>query len=50
VEDTPTFIVNGRYRVVVTSQGGHAGALRTVDALIGVERARLASEMPASTP
>ena len=37
----PTFVVNGRYKAVVTDRG-HDGVISTVEHLIARERARLA--------
>ena len=39
IEGTPTFIVNGRYRVVVTGDRGHDGMISTVEHLVARERA-----------
>lgn len=39
VEGTPTFIVNGRYRVVVTGDRGHDGMISAVEHLVARERA-----------
>lgn len=43
IEGTPTLIVNGKYRVSATPQGGQEGMLRTVDWLVERERAALAT-------
>lgn len=43
IEGTPTMIVNGKYRVSATPQGGQEGMLRTVDWLVERERAALAA-------
>lgn len=50
VNATPTVIVNGRYRVNATAQGGLEGMLRTVDHLVARERARLATARPSQPP
>lgn len=42
IEGTPTFIVNGRYKVKVTQDRGHDGALSAVEHLVARERARIA--------
>jgi thiol:disulfide interchange protein DsbA len=39
IEGTPTFIVNGRYRAVVSGDRGHDGLISTVEHLIARERA-----------
>jgi protein dithiol oxidoreductase (disulfide-forming) len=38
IDATPTLIVAGRYKVMATAEGGHAGMLRTVDWLVAHER------------
>lgn len=42
IEGTPTMIVNGRYKAVVTQDRGHDGMLSAVEHLVARERARLA--------
>ena len=44
---TPTIIVNGKYRVNVTTEGGFPVMLSTVTYLIGQERAAAAKAKPA---
>ena len=44
---TPTIIVNGKYRVNVTTDGGFPVMLSTVNYLIGLERAAAAKAKPA---
>lgn len=39
IDGTPQIVVNGKYRVVATREGGFDGMLRTVDQLIERERA-----------
>lgn len=39
IESTPTFIVNGRYKVQVTQDRGHEGALNAIEHLLARERA-----------
>jgi len=46
---TPTIIVNGKYRLNATRQGGWEGMLRTVDYLVARERAA-APARPATAP
>ncbi len=52
VTATPTVIVNGRFRVTATAEGGFEGMLRTIDALVARERARAraAAARPAANP
>lgn len=38
IEGTPTMVVNGKYRVMSTPDGGQQGMLRTVDWLVAKER------------
>lgn len=44
VEGTPTLIVNGKYRVSVTREGGFERMLKTADELIARERAAKAAK------
>ncbi|HAI59539.1 MAG TPA: hypothetical protein DCM32_06635 [Xanthomonadaceae bacterium] len=44
---TPTIVINGKYRLNATREGGWAGMLRTADALIARERAAAATRAPA---
>lgn len=39
IEGTPTLVVNGKYRVMATPEGGLPGMLKTTDWLIAQERA-----------
>lgn len=48
IEGTPTFIVNGRYRVVVTQERGHDGLISTVEHLVARERAAAAAGTPSA--
>jgi thiol:disulfide interchange protein DsbA len=50
VNSTPTIIVNGKYRVNATPQGGFEGLLRTVDALVARERAAARTAPAAAAP
>ena len=50
VTGTPTIIVNGRYRVMATPDGGFDGMLRTVDFLVARERAAARAGGPAPAP
>jgi thiol:disulfide interchange protein DsbA len=52
VTATPTIIVNGKYRVMATPEGGFDGMLRTVDMLVARERAaaRATAPRPAAAP
>jgi len=45
---TPTIIVNGKYRVMLTREGGFEGMVRTLDHVVAMERAA-ASARPAAT-
>jgi protein dithiol oxidoreductase (disulfide-forming) len=47
IESTPTFIVNGRYKVNVTADRGHDGVISAVEHLIARERAAAAGTPPA---
>jgi thiol:disulfide interchange protein DsbA len=47
---TPTLIVNGKYRLNATREGGWEGLLRTVDVLVARERAAAAAARPAAAP
>lgn len=46
IEGTPTFIVNGRYRVVSSQDRGHDGLIGAVEHLIARERAAAAGTDP----
>ena len=46
---TPTIIVNGKYRVMLTPEGGFEGMLRTLDHVLAMERAA-APARPAAAP
>lgn len=43
IESTPTVIVNGRYRALVTQDRGHDGLISTIEHLIARERAAAAA-------
>ncbi len=47
IESTPTLVVNGRYRALVTQDRGHDGLLATVEHLIARERVAAAGTDPA---
>lgn len=46
---TPTIIVNGKYRVMLTPEGGFEGMVRTLDHVVAMERVA-ASARPAAAP
>jgi len=50
VSATPTIILNGKYRVNVTTDRGFPGMLATTNFLIAKERAASAAKAPAATP
>jgi thiol:disulfide interchange protein DsbA len=50
VDSTPTIVIAGKYRVMVTRDRGFAGMLATVDYLIARERAARRAPAPAPAP